>query len=70
MTNAKTTATWSISLDCDCPKCGEWFDLLGGDSIWPERSEIDPLEHGTTWTKDLEVTCPECGADFVVDLEY
>ncbi len=65
----KTTATWSISLDCDCPECGEYVDLLDYPDFW-EMTGVDPVEHGTDDTRNLEVICPKCRAEFLVDCEY
>jgi predicted RNA-binding Zn-ribbon protein involved in translation (DUF1610 family) len=65
-----TTATWHASLDCDCPKCGEYVDLLKYPDFWDGRSMLEVAEHGTPATKDMEVVCPECGAEFTVDCEW
>ena len=62
-------AQWSISLDCDCPKCRETFGLMDDPDFW--HGEIKQAgEHGTKASKDYEVTCPECGHEFKVDFEY
>lgn len=29
---AEVTATWDITLNCDCPKCEEFVDLLLEDN--------------------------------------
>ncbi len=57
-------ATWSISLDLNCPKCNEQIDLIDDDSF--KESGINPLEraHG------YETSCPHCEYEFLVDLEF
>jgi len=62
-------ATWSISLDVDCPKCEEYFDILNTPDFW-DRRELDIGEHGTERSKGIEVQCLKCGHEFKVDLEY
>ena len=65
----KTYAVWSISLDCDCPKCAADFDLLDNSDFWC-GAKFQPIEHGTDLTTDVEAQCPECGHEFVVDFQY
>jgi len=64
-----TCATWSISLDVDCPKCEEYFNILDTPDFWEDR-QLDLGEHETARSRGIEVTCPECGYEFTVDLEY
>jgi endogenous inhibitor of DNA gyrase (YacG/DUF329 family) len=61
-------ATWSLSLDCECPKCGKDVDLLRTDDFWD--SGLQACETCTDRSNDLEVSCPECGHEFVVECEY
>ena len=63
-----TTATWSISLDTECPECEHDFDLICVEGF--REAGIDPIEHGTDRSKGVEVTCPGCFHEFTVDLEY
>lgn len=63
-------ATWSISLDADCPECKEYVDLLDDPDFWDGRCSLDIGEHGTERSVGVEVYCPKCGAEFEVDLEY
>lgn len=64
-----TTATWSISLDTECPECDHGFDMLSSDDcFWDSR--IEPIEHHTDRSAGVEVVCPECHHEFTVDLEY
>jgi len=65
----KTIATWSISLDCDCPACKENVNLLDYTDFWDGR-QLDVPEHGTERSRDVDVQCPECAHEFTVDLEY
>jgi len=66
---AKHTATWSVSLDADCPHCGEYVDLLEDPDFFDGR-QLDIPEHDTERSRDLDVICPECGEEFEVDLEW
>ena len=63
------TATWSISLDTECPHCKEDVDLTDYDDFWIDRN-FDACEHGTERSKNVDVVCPKCGESFEVDLEY
>lgn len=64
-----TKASWSVTLDTECPSCSEDVDLLEYSDFW-DHAEFDIAEHGTERTKGVEVTCPECGDDFKVDFQY
>ena len=66
---SKNHATWSISLDVECPSCEHYFDMLEGDDFW-HNNQLKPIEHGTEASRDVEATCPECEHEFLVDLEY
>lgn len=67
--STKTEAQWSISLDCDCPHCKEFVDLLEYPDFWDGR-RLDVGEHHTDRSQNVSVTCPNCGSDFEVDLVY
>ena len=43
----RVDASWSISLDAECPFCGEMIDVVAGE--WPEG--ITPMEHDTDQTR-------------------
>ena len=60
-----TKATWVVELNCDCPKCGEYVNLLDYADFWDCR-DLEVAESG----KDVEVSCPICGHEFKVDCEY
>ena len=62
-------AQWSLSLNCDCPHCNEFVDLLDYPDFW-DGEVIEACEHGTERSKCLEVVCPECHKDFTVACEY
>ena len=66
---ADTFATWTVTLNCDCPACKEYVDLLNYSDFWDGR-KLDIPEHGTDRTKNVEVVCPECNHDFTVELDY
>ena len=59
-----TKATWSISLYCDCPSCGQTVDLIDHPDFWDSRK----LQIGTERECE-EVSCPECFHVFEVDVE-
>lgn len=64
-----TSASWTLELNCTCPHCKEYVDLLEAPDFWDGR-DLDAIEHGTKRSKGVEVTCPECSEDFTVDCEY
>lgn len=69
------TATWSISLDIDCPFCNSYIDVIPTtddcDEIadfWEQFSnDMGQCLHNS---KDIGVTCPECHKKFIIDCEY
>lgn len=63
------TATWTVELNCECPNCKEYVNLLDYPDFWDGR-HLDIPEHGTERSKGVEVMCPECGHEFTVDCEY
>lgn len=65
----RTTATWDISLDCECPACGEYVDLLTAPDFWDGRS-LQIGEHGTDRSRGVDVVCPDCHHEFEVDCVY
>lgn len=66
-----TTATWTLSLTCECPHCKEWVDLLDYPDFWDAHSgSLDVCEHGTKRSNGVEVTCPQCNHDFKINCEY
>ena len=69
MDNVK--ANWSIELNCECPECEHYFDILSDtEDFWDGRRGLEIGEHGTNQSKDLGIYCPKCRHEFVVDLEY
>lgn len=69
MTSETVTATWYLELNCHCPECKEFVDLLEAGDFWDGRA-LNVLEHGTPRTKAVEVVCPKCTHEFVVQTEY
>jgi len=65
----KLEATWSLSLDCECPKCGEDIDLMDDDNFW-ENNNIQACEWGTKKSRDVDAYCEKCEHEFKVDLVY
>ena len=65
-----TIATWNVSLNCECPKCKEYIDLMEAPNFWDGHSSLEISEHGTETSKGVEVVCPECQHEFTVDCEY
>ena len=63
------TADWTLKLECVCPYCEQFVDLLDYADFW-DGHPIDACEHGTERSKELEVVCPDCGRDFTVECQY
>ena len=61
-------AVWSLSLDCECPKCEKYFDILDEDDFWGRGIAV--AEHDTKRSKGIEVQCEHCEHEFTVDLVY
>ena len=70
MKKAEVSAAWDISLNCDCPACGEFVDLLDEDGFWDAHARLQPIENGTERSNNLEVRCHACGHEFEVCCEY
>lgn len=66
----KVTATWTIELNCHCPRCKEYVDLTDHLDFWECHRGMDAGESGTLLSTDAEVVCPECGHEFQADFEY
>lgn len=66
----KLTATWSISLDTECPACKEDVDLLTADDFWEYHQSLQLCENRSERSENVRVWCPKCGHMFNVDLEY
>ena len=62
-------AVWSISLDCQFPKCDKDIDLIDDDNFW-ENNNIQACEQGTKKSRGVDVYCDACEHDFQVDLAY
>lgn len=62
-------ANWNISLNCDCPECEKYVDLLECPDFWDGRT-FQAGENSTPKTRNVDVICPSCGYEFIVDLEY
>lgn len=62
-------AEWRVELNCHCPACKEFVDLLSYTDFWDGR-RLDIAESETARSQNVEVVCPECGHDFEVDLVY
>jgi hypothetical protein len=65
----RITATWTISLDCECPACREKVDLTDAEDFWSGR-KFEAGENMTAATRDVSVYCPKCAHNFTVDFEY
>lgn len=66
----KTGAIWHITLNCDCPHCGENVDLLESSNFWEDRKNLQVGEHNTPGSCNVDVMCPECGEEFLIDCEF
>jgi Zn finger protein HypA/HybF involved in hydrogenase expression len=67
--NGNTLAVWDISLDCECPACKKYVNLLDYPDFWDGR-QLQAIEHHTPRTIGMEVICPECGHEFKVDCDH
>ena len=68
---SNTTATWSFSLDCECPVCNMQFDVCTSDSAHDLFGNgLQVCEQDTPLSTDIEVICPHCEHEFVIDCEY
>jgi len=63
-------ATWSASLDCECPNCKRGVDLMELPTFWESHVGIEIAEHDTPNTTDMEAECPKCGHEFTVTCEW
>ena len=66
---ADEVATWAVKLNCECPGCKEYVDLLEYPDFWDGR-DLEVAEHGTDRSKNVEVICPKCDHEFSVFLEW
>lgn len=58
-------ATWTIELNCECPKCKECVDLLDYADFWDGRRDEQVPIGGK-----IETVCPSCGEYIEVIGEY
>ena len=67
----KIKATWSFSLDVDCPSCQISLNL---DSIngysYVSDLELHICEQNTENSENIEVFCHHCNHKFLVDCQY
>jgi hypothetical protein len=61
-------AEWHLQLNCVCPHCDKWVDLLEDEGFW--HSEVEVCEHGTARSRKVLVKCPSCRKDFTVECHY
>jgi ribosomal protein S27E len=62
-------ANLSWSMDVECPKCDNYFDLVDNDDDGVVATAI--FSNNWDALKEFEVTCPECGHEFEIDgVEY
>lgn len=66
---ADVRADWAIELNCDCPGCKEYVDLLTYADFW-DGLQLDIGEHDTDCSRALAVICPQCGHEFEVCCVY
>lgn len=65
MQKSSIQAQWVVELNCDCPKCGEFVNLLDAPDFWDGR-RLEIPEYDTENSDNLEVVCPECYHEFEV----
>lgn len=61
-----TIAYWSCSLDTECPKCGNYFDILDLPDYQEYIWGVEPCESDA----ELDIFCPECEHKFIVKTAY
>lgn len=59
-------ASWSISLDVECPLCYHDFDILG---LGPYSEILGKVEIGESG-RLIEVQCPKCKREFDCETSY
>lgn len=64
------SAHWSVELNCECPHCGDYVDLLEYPDFWDGRRGVEIYEIDTPATTKTEVTCPKCFKDFLASFDY
>ena len=62
----KVYASWSVTLYCDCPHCGEFVDLLEYGDFWDGGGPCGMCEGDV----EIETPCPECGEDIKCTTQY
>lgn len=62
----KIFATWEIELNCICPSCNRYVDLLDAPDFW-DGNNIVAGENNTPRSDNLHVICPKCDEEFVVE---
>lgn len=65
MQKSSIQAQWEVELNCYCPECNQFVNLLEAADFWDGR-KLDIPEHDTEYSNNLEVNCPECNHDFEV----
>lgn len=65
MQKSSIEARWEVELNCHCPKCNQFVNLLEATDFWDGRG-LDIPEHDTEYSNNLEVNCPECNHVFEV----
>ncbi len=55
-------ALWDVSLDTECPVCGDEFDILNSDNASDTLKGVDICHSGD----ELDVCCPKCEYEFTV----
>lgn len=68
-TQPAVTATWTVELNCYCPKCTQYVNLIEYPDFWDGR-RLDIAENNTERSKGLDVYCPDCGEEFKVDCTW
>jgi uncharacterized protein with PIN domain len=62
-----TTAMTFIEINCECPNCNSYIDILGEDMV----RESLPYSEFNVSNCDVEITCKDCGVPFIVtDIFY
>lgn len=63
-------ACWTVELNCECPHCEEYVNLLDDPDFWYINENLEIAENMTDKSNNLAVHCPKCDQDFVVECIY
>lgn len=63
----KIEATFSITLDAECPYCNEDIDFMDDYDVYSRIPTANTFSHENL---DIECCCPHCKKEFILDRTY